>query len=147
MSTIFLWSDAVATIFSLFLLVRLLFEGGIYMYFLGKPADSTDGRMRYMWAIQLGLIDSASNDDWIRYIWAIQLGLIDAGSSYTSVLLSAVETSLRTWTPLEIAQWALVEVIYTCIRALHKLATATVQGQCLFRLELPIVWLLFEGGI
>ena len=97
-----------ATVFSLFLLVQLLFEGGIYMYFLGKAADSTDGR--------------------IRYIWAIQLGLIDAGSSYTAVLLSAVETSLSTWTPLEIAQWALAEIISTCIRALHKLATATVQG-------------------
>ena len=65
-----------ATIFSLFVLVQLLFEGGIYMYFLGKPADSTDGRIRYM--------------------RVIQLGLIDAGSSYTSVLLSAVEKSLRT---------------------------------------------------
>ena len=51
-----------ATIFSLFVLVRLLFEGGVYMYFLGKAVDSTDGRMRYMWAIQLGLIDAASND-------------------------------------------------------------------------------------
>ena len=40
-STVFLQSDAVATIFSLFVLVRLLFEGGIY--FVGKLADSNDG--------------------------------------------------------------------------------------------------------
>ena len=64
----------------------LLFGGS----FVVKPADS--------------------NDDWIRYVWVIQLGMIDAGSSTRSfsVLLSAVETSLRTWTALEIAQWLLV---------------------------------------
>ena len=39
--TVFLRSDAVATIFfSLFILVRLLFKGGVY--FVGKPMDSND---------------------------------------------------------------------------------------------------------
>ena len=64
--------------FSLFILVWLLFKGSVY--FIGKLADISD--------------------DWNRYMLAIQLGLIDPGSSMRSisVLLSAVETSLRTWT-------------------------------------------------
>ena len=54
--TAFLWSDAVGTIY---LAVhfgaatnwgQLLFEGGI-VYFVGKPADSNDGWIRYMWTI------------------------------------------------------------------------------------------------
>ena len=36
--------------------MQLLFEGGVY--FVGKPADSNDGRSRYMLLIQLGLIDA-----------------------------------------------------------------------------------------
>ena len=41
-----------------------------------------------------------------RYMWAIQLGLIDAGSDThsLSVRLSAVEMRLRTQTALEITQ-------------------------------------------
>ena len=56
---------------------------------------------------------------------AIQLGLIDPGRSThsLSVLLSAVETSLRTQTALEIAQEALAG---TQVRASHVLAMATV---------------------
>ena len=93
--------------FSLFILVWLLFEGGIY--FIGTPPDSNDG--------------------WIRYMWALQLGLIDTGSSMHSllVLLSAVETSLRTHTVLEIAQWESVGIISTQVCVPHVL--------------------LFEGGV
>ena len=35
---------------------RLLLEGGVY--FVGKPVDSNDGRIKYMRAIQLSLIDA-----------------------------------------------------------------------------------------
>ena len=38
--------------FSLFVLMQLLFKGGVY--FVGKPADSNDGCSKYMRAIQLG---------------------------------------------------------------------------------------------
>ena len=38
--------DAMATIFLLFVLVRLLFEGGVY--FVGKPAGSNDDGNRYV---------------------------------------------------------------------------------------------------
>ena len=70
--------------YSLFILVQLLIESGVY--FVGRLLDGNDGSIRYM--------------------RAIQLGLIDAGSSMhsLSVLLSAVEMSLRTQTGLEIAQ-------------------------------------------
>ena len=57
--TVFLRSDAVATIFfSLFILVRLLFKGGVY--FVGKPMDSNDSWNKHMHALQLGLIDAGS---------------------------------------------------------------------------------------
>ena len=54
----------------------------------------------------------------------LQLGLIDSGSSTRSlsVLLSTVETSLRTRTALEIAQGALAGIISTRIRAPRILA-------------------------
>ena len=59
---------------------------------------------------------------------AIQVGMIDAGSSMRilSVLLSAVETSLRTQTDLEIAQLASTAIISMRIRVLHILAVATI---------------------
>ena len=114
--------------YSLFILVQLLIEGGVY--FVGRLLDGNDG--------------------WIRYMRAIQLGLIDAGSTCImhslSVLLSAMKTSLRTRTGLEIAHWASVAIISTWVRVLCILATATIRGQCLFCLELLIVWLLFEGS-
>ena len=70
--TVFLWSDTATTIlFAVCFTVAttqrwLLFEGDIY--FLLKPADS--------------------NDSWIKYMWAIQLGLIDAGSTMCSISVS-----------------------------------------------------------
>ena len=78
---------------------------------------------------------------------AIQLRLIDTGSTHSlSDLLSAVEMNLRTWTALEIAQWVSAAIISTHVCVPHILTTATVWGWCLFRLELPIVRLLFDGS-
>ena len=68
----------------------------------------------YVWLLlEGGIYFVDSNDGWIRYMGVIQLGLIDAGSSTCSlsVLLLAVEMSLRTQTALEIAQWASVAII------------------------------------
>ena len=82
-------------------------------------------------------------------MWAIQKGMIGAGSSTRSlsVLLSAVETSLRTRTALEIAQFALAASISMRICALCTLAVATIhEVPFLFCLEFAIVRLLFEGG-
>ena len=114
------WSDTTATTF---FRLWLLFEGGV-----GKLADSNDG--------------------WNRYMWVIQLGLIDTGSSThsLSVLLSAMEMSPRTQTGLEITQWASVAIISMCVRVPCILAVATIQGWCLFHSEFPIVQPLFKGS-
>ena len=95
----------------------LLFKGGIY--FVGKPVDSIEGLIRYMGVIQLGLIDAGST------------------SHSLSILLSAVETSLRKRTALEIAQ-LLTGIISTHVRVLLILATATtcIRGWRLFHSEL-----------
>ena len=83
----------------------LLIEGGVY--FVGKPAIATTA--------ELGTCGDTD---------------IDAGSSTCSlpVLLSAVETSLRKRTALEITQWALAEIIRTPVCALRVLAEATIWG-------------------
>ena len=71
---------------------------------------------------------------WMRYMWAIQLGLIDIGSACSlSAPLSAVNTSLRKCTALEIAQWASAGMITTRVYAPLVLAAATIRGRCLFR--------------
>ena len=44
--TVFLRSDAAATIYFAARSVRLLFEGGVY--FFGKPRDLNDGWIRYV---------------------------------------------------------------------------------------------------
>ena len=93
---------------------------------------------QYGYNLRVAFISSAdSNNAWMRYTQAIQLGLIDAGSSMCSlsVLLSAVEMSLRTQIALEIAQWAPATIISTHVRALCILVAATIRG-----------WLLLEGG-
>ena len=64
-----------------------------------------------------------------------------------SVLLSSVETGLKTRTALEIAQCASAAIIGKCVRVLNILAMATIQGWRLFHSELPIVRLLFEGSV
>ena len=91
----------------------LLLEVGIY--FLGKPADLNDG--------------------WMRYIRAIQLGLVDTGSRTRSlsVQLLAVETSRRTQTALALAWWQSAAVTCTRICVPHILAMATIQPQLLFK--------------
>ena len=119
-TTIFLQSDAVATIFSLLAFVWLLFKGGIY--FLGKPADINDGLLRYIR---------------VRRWW-----LLDAVSSVCSLsaLLSVVEMTHTT-------QIVLVLKNYSQMCACAAiLAMATICGW-LFYSELPIVWPLFKGDI
>ena len=44
--TVFLRSDAAATIFFAAHFVRLLFKGGVYLF--GKPADINNGWIRYV---------------------------------------------------------------------------------------------------
>ena len=63
--------------------------------------------------------------------------MVDAGSSMRrfSVLLSTVEKSIRTQAALKIAQWVLAAIISMHVRTPRILATATIQGQRLFRSE------------
>ena len=75
--------------------MQLLFEGGVY--FVGKPADS--------------------NASWNR-LHAGYTARSDSTHSL-SVLLSAMETSLRTQTTLKIAQWASTRIISTCVHTNH----------------------------
>ena len=97
-----------------------LCEGGVY--FVWKPADSSDGRMKYIRGLQLALLDTSSS------------------TRSLSVLLSAVETSLRTRKAQEIAQGGSAVIISTHVIQ----ATAILfEGG---RLELSTVRLLFEGG-
>ena len=57
-----------------------------------------------------------------------------------------VETSHKTQTALVLAHWCRQKVFaHVCVPCI--LATATIQGQRLFHSELPIVWLLFKGGV
>ena len=70
--------------FALFVIIQLLLEGDYYL------------RLAF---ISLESRQIAKTAD----MQTIQLGQIDAGSSSLSVLLSAVETRLRTRTALEIA--------------------------------------------
>ena len=76
-TTIFLRSDAAATIFSQHVSVRLLFEGGVYLVF-DKPAHIQDG--------------------WIKYVRARLLEAVSSTERSLSILLSAVETSRTTRT-------------------------------------------------
>ena len=140
-NAVFLQSDHMATIFLLLDFVWLLFEGGVY--FFRKSADINNG--------------------WTRYV--IYWGLLDTVSSTRSlsVPLSAMETSCTTQTNLALAQWPWSDTIRACMRVLHILAAATIEGgiyslrasDCLatiqgwrlFHSELLIVWLLFEGDI
>ena len=125
-STIFLSSDAVATICLLLSFVRLLFEGGIH--FFENPTDINNG--------------------WIRYVQVRGWWLLDVVSSTCnlSVLLSAVGTTRTTQVTLVLAWWPLSEIIQTHVRVPRVLVAATIQGRHSFHSELRIVWLLFEGG-
>ena len=120
----------------LFVLVWLLIESGYY------------SRAVF---ISLGSWRIAKTAGWIRYVRVIQIGLIDTGSTYTSQ--SAVETSLRTRTALEIAQWALPGSISTCVCALRMLAVATILRVGFISLRALDCgatirrWRLFEGSV
>ena len=105
--TIFLWSDAAATIYFTAWFVQLLFEGSVYFFI---------------------------NDSWIGYKWVRRWWLLDTVSSTRSlsVLLSAVGTTRTTQTVLALAWWPLSEIIRTCVRVPRLLAAATIQGQHLF---------------
>ena len=107
--TVFLRSDAAATIYFAVHFVWLLFEGGVYLF--GKPGDINNG--------------------WIRYERVRQWWLLDAVSSMhsLSVLLSAVGTTCTTQTVLALARWLLSKIICTRVRVPRLLATATI---CLF---------------
>ena len=114
-------------LFLLLIFVWLLFKGGYY----------SRGHS-FSWK------SAVINGSWIRYVRAIQWQLLDAVSSMCSLsfLLSGVEMSCTTQTVLALA----------CIACIHVhvpriLATATIWGWCLLHSELPIVRLLFEGGI
>ena len=111
-TTVFLRSDAAATIYFAAHFVRLLFEGGVY--FFGKPQDINDG--------------------WIRYIRVRRWWLLDAVSSMRSllVLLSAVGTTRTTPTVLALAWWPLSEIIRTHVHVPHLLSVATIRGRRLF---------------
>ena len=75
-TTVFLQSDATATIYFTTCFMQLLFEGGVY--FFGKPRDINDG--------------------WIRYVRVRWWRLLDAVSSThsLSVLLSGMGTTRTT---------------------------------------------------
>ena len=109
---------------SLHVSVWLLFEGSVY--FFGKPADINTGTIRYLRAIRWQLLDAVSSKC----------------SLY--VLLSGVETSHTTRTALTLDWWLSSEIV--CVRVLRIVAAATIRGWHLFRSELLIVRLLFEGS-
>ena len=110
--TIFLRSDATATIYFAARFVQLLFEVGIY--FFGNPGDINDG--------------------WLRYIRVRRWWLLDTVSSTRSlsVLLSAVGMTRTTQTVLALAWWPSSEIICTRVRVLRLLAAATIRGWRLF---------------
>ena len=98
----------------------LLLKGG--MYFLGKPADTNDG--------------------WIRYVRAIQWWVLDAVNSKhsLSVLQSAVEMSHTTQTVLVLVRQLSSEIVHICVR---------VHGYYLrmvfISLRIPNYVVLFQG--
>ena len=121
--TVFLQSDAVATIYFAAHFVRLLFEGGIY--FFGKPGDI--------------------KDSWIRYIQMRRWRLLDTVSSARnfSVLLLAVGTT-QTVLVLALAWWPSSEIICTRAHVLRLLAAAKIWGRCIFRLSFGL-WATIRG--
>ena len=116
-------------LFSLFILVWLLIKGDILFHW--------------------------EAGGWQRWLNKVHVGDTDAGGSTCSlsVLLSAVEMSIRTRTALEIAQWVLAEIISTCVRAPRilavgyhsKVATISLRpSDCVATIR---GWWLFNGGI
>ena len=97
--------------------MRLLFEGVVYFY--GKPAD-IDGLIRYVQVRWWQLLDTVSSTHSLSVL----------NDSYnTNSLGASVLTVVRNYS-------------HTCAHA-----ESTIWRWCLFRSELPIVQLLFEGGV
>ena len=106
--SVFLQPDTVATIlFLLLILVRVLFEDGIY--FLGKPADINDGLIRY-----------------VRVRWWPWPDAVSSTHSL-SVLLSALGTTHTCTTLIALASTSMVTIVrnYTHTRILD---VATIQS-------------------
>ena len=118
---------------------QLVFEGGYY-----SRVATVRGRRLFLWKAPVDI-----NDSLIRYIWVRRWRLVDVVRSVhsLSVLLSAVEMTHTTQIALALAWWPSSESIRTRVCVPHILAAATIRGRCLFRSELPIVWLLFEGSV
>ena len=116
--------------------LRLLFfaahlSTGGWRIFLWKPADINDGWSR------------------ISYVRAIQRQLLDAVSSLAQPLSPAVSRGNELYNT-NCTSDSLVTIVrnYLCMCACALLvAVATIQGRRLFHSELPIVRLLFEGGV
>ena len=117
-STIFLWWDTAATIRGPRLFLR-------------------KARRHQRW------LDKIHTMKYIQMRW---WQLLDTVSSTHSLLvqLLAVETTYTTWIALVLAWWPWSEIIRTRV-CVPIIAAATIQAQCLFRSELPIVQQLFEG--
>ena len=83
-----------------------------------------------------------------RYERVRRWWLLDPVSSMRSLSLplSAMGMTCTTQTVLALAWWLLSEIICTRVCVPRLVAAVTIQGQHLFRSELRIVRLLFEGG-
>ena len=118
-TTVFLWSDVVATIYFAAHFVWLLFEGGYYL----RAMFISFGVHTHQWRLDK------------IYVWVRRWWLLDTVSSTCSlsVLLSAVGRTRRTQTVLALVWWALSEIIRTCVCIPHLLPAATIRGRCSFR--------------
>ena len=124
--TVFLQSDAAATIYFTVCFVRLLFKGGVY--FFGKPGDINDG--------------------WIQYEWVRRWRLLDTVSS-----MRASQSCCQLWEQLvqhkqSLAWWLSSEIICTRVCVPHLVAMATIRGGHLFRSKpSDCAAIVFEGGV
>ena len=123
--------------------------------FFAKATDINNSWIKYTPAIQWRLLDAVSSKCSFSVLLsgmetshttqtaAIQWRLLDAVSSKCSlsVLLSGMETSHT------IVRWQQSEIICICVRVPHIVAAATIWGQRLFRSELQIARLLFDGSV
>ena len=87
--------------------------------------------------------------DKVRNVRVKHWRLLDAVSSTRSLsdLLSAIETRRTTRMAPALFWWPPSEIIRTRVRVPRILAAATIWKRRLFRSELPILSLLFKGGV
>ena len=112
-------------------------------YFFFAACLSTGGWRIFLWK------PADINDGWISYVRAIQRWLLDAVSSLAQPLSPAVSRGNELYNT-NCPSDSLVTIVrnYLCMCACALLvAVATIRGQHLFHSELPIVRLLFEGGV